>query len=166
MKIKLLYVLALVLLAACSVPKYTYNFDYYNYNAGKNKSQIVKEVATTVTTPDVMAANELVASAGNAPVIFKKQEATIEVKKTYVQMTKSERKDLRKELKSKVKAYVKEKREVEHANAIGDADLKLAAIFGAVGIVGLIIGGQVFYIIGAIALIIGVVFFVKWLMRQ
>lgn len=47
-----------------------------------------------------------------------------------------------------------------------DNDLKLAAIFGAVGIVALIISGDVFYIIGGIALIIGVVFFVKWLVRQ
>ena len=44
----------------------------------------------------------------------------------------------------------------------------LAAVFGAVGIVGLIIGTgtNVFSFIGGIALIIGVVFFVKWLVRQ
>ncbi len=47
-----------------------------------------------------------------------------------------------------------------------DEDLKLATIFGAVGITGLIIGGNVFNIIGAIALVIGVVFFVKWIIRQ
>jgi hypothetical protein len=49
-----------------------------------------------------------------------------------------------------------------------DNDLKLAAIFGAVGIVGLMLGGatDVFWIIGGIALLVGVVFLVKWLVRQ
>ncbi len=47
-----------------------------------------------------------------------------------------------------------------------DKDLKLAAIFGAVGIVALLIGGDVFWVIGGIALLIGVVFFVMWLARQ
>jgi hypothetical protein len=46
-----------------------------------------------------------------------------------------------------------------------DHDLKLAAIFGAVGIVGLLITG-VFYYIGAIMLLIGAFFLVKWIIRQ
>jgi hypothetical protein len=70
-----------------------------------------------------------------------------------------------------VKTYIKAKKsgdEVKAAEAAAamDHDLKLAAIFGAVGIVALIIGGDVFWVIGGIALIIGVVFFVLWLSRQ
>jgi hypothetical protein len=47
-----------------------------------------------------------------------------------------------------------------------DPDLKLAAIFGSIGVVALIIGGDVFAIIGGIAMIVGLVFFVRWLVRQ
>jgi hypothetical protein len=45
-------------------------------------------------------------------------------------------------------------------------DLKLAAIFGGVGLVLLIIGGDVLYVLGAIGLLIGLYFFIRWLMRQ
>jgi hypothetical protein len=77
---------------------------------------------------------------------------------------------LRHQLKRDIKAYLAAKRNfdsVKGAQASGmDHDLKLAVIFGAIGIVGLAIGGDVFYIIGGIALLIGVVFFVKWVIRQ
>jgi hypothetical protein len=165
MRNKLLFVLSLALLAACSSPKYTYNFDHYNYNAGKKKS-IASNETVVMQGPEVVQPNELVASAERVTIAAEKTEVKNEVRKTYVQMTKSERKDLRIQLKSEIKKHIKEKKDVKQATAIGDRDLKLAAIFGAVGIVGLIIGGDVFYIIGAIALIIGVVFFVKWLVRQ
>ena len=84
-------------------------------------------------------------------------------------MNKAERKQLRAEIKSVLKTQKMNKKmgiEATQASKRMDNDLKLAAIFGAVGIVALIISGQVFYIIGGIALIIGVVFFVKWLVRQ
>jgi hypothetical protein len=45
-------------------------------------------------------------------------------------------------------------------------DMKLAAIFGAVGIVLLIIGGDVLTIIGAVALLVGLYFFIRWLIHQ
>ena len=52
--------------------------------------------------------------------------------------------------------------------AIGslDYDLKMGAIFVVVGLAGLAIGGNAFQIIGGISLIIGVVFLIKWLIRQ
>jgi hypothetical protein len=45
-------------------------------------------------------------------------------------------------------------------------DVKLAAIFGVVGLVLLIIGGEVLYILGAVALLIGLYFFIRYLSRQ
>jgi predicted deacylase len=86
-------------------------------------------------------------------------------------MSRAERKEFRKEAKALIKAYIQAKKsgdEVKATEAVMamDQDLKMAAIFGAVGIVALIIGGDVFWIIGGIALIIGVVFFVLWLSRQ
>jgi Flp pilus assembly protein TadB len=107
--------------------------------------------------------------------------AVIAEGKTHEEMTQKERravtKQIKKEIKEVQKEYKKEikklkkssdKDNIEEAQAAKaiDRDLKLAAIFGAVGIVALIISGQVFWIIGGIALIIGVVFFVKWLVRQ
>jgi hypothetical protein len=87
-------------------------------------------------------------------------------------MTKVERKEvahlLKKEIRSIRKNQKKEMSIASIKSAHLDHDLKLAAIFGSVGIVGLLLGfaGQFFVVIGAIALIIGVVFFVKWLMEQ
>jgi len=89
-----------------------------------------------------------------------------DIKKTYLQMPHQERKVLRQELKKEIKNFVQPNKKQVKANAAHssgmDHDLKLAAIFGAVGFVLLFFSG----ILGAIALIIGVVFFVKWLVRQ
>lgn len=86
-------------------------------------------------------------------------------------LTREEKKELRKEAVKQIKAYTKAVKQGDKAMAAEmrqamDSDLKMAAIFGAVGIVSFIIGGDVFHVIGAIAFIIGVVFFVKWLLRQ
>lgn len=88
-----------------------------------------------------------------------------------VTLTREEKKELRKEAVKQIKAYTKAVKDGDNVAATElkqamDNDLKFAAIFGAVGITALIIGGDVFYIIGGIALIIGVVFFVKWMIRQ
>lgn len=159
--------MSLALLAACSAPKYSYHFDHYNYHAGKKKS-VAAEAQVVMQGPQTIKAEELVASSESTVLPVVATEGKTEVRKTYVQMNKSERKDLRKQVKSAMKNYVKEKKDnVKAASAnTMDKDLKLAAIFGSVGIVALIIGGDVFWIIGGIALLIGVVFFVKWLMRQ
>jgi hypothetical protein len=166
MKIKLLSLFALALLASCSASKYTYNFDHYNYNSGKKKS--AKEESVTMKGPEAIKVEQLIATIEKTPVVSTKEDAKTELKKSYVEMTKKERKALRGQLKSQIKNSIKAYKEVKQAKVIGDNDLKLAAIFGAVGIVGLILGSvsQIFAIIGAIALIIGVVFFVKWLIRQ
>lgn len=156
-------------MASCSAPKYTYNFGHYNYNAGKKKSVRANEFSATdgpqAIQPEMLTAStaEIVEPAPVAEV----KVAT--VKKTYAQMTKTERKELRTYLKAETKNTIKAKKaSVESPSTTKgmDSDLKLAAVFGAVGIVALIISGQVFYIIGGIALLIGVVFFVKWLIRQ
>ena len=167
MKSTITVLLALVALASCSVPKYSYYFDHYNYNAGKKQAQPTKEIDALAMDPQL-----LTASVTEQPVVFSEvaaESATV-VKKTYLQMTKMERKTLRHHLKKEIKNNIKvlKRSGIESANASNamDHDLKLAAIFGAVGLVALIISGNVFYIIGGIALLIGVVFFVKWIIRQ
>lgn len=164
---KVLYVVIVAMVAsACSSPKYTASFNSYDKHAS-TKSSYPSE--TTVAEPVAVAQpQQLLASTSNAPVEIKNTPKE-EVRKTYIQMSKTERKALRTHLRSEIKSYVKEQKKnlsIEATQAGMDNDLKLAAIFGAVGLVAMFIGGDVFWIIGGIALIIGVVFFVKWLVRQ
>lgn len=165
---KILYLFVLGIMASCSSPKYAANFNYYKSNsgfAGGYGELKTQEMAIAPIEP-----LKLVASTDEKAMIIEEAPATVEVRKTYLQMNKTERKAVRQYLKKEMKTIAKGKK-VESVESVSSTkalehDLKLAAIFGAVGIVGLIIGGDVFYIIGAIALLIGVVFFVKWLVRQ
>ncbi|MBK5279312.1 MAG: hypothetical protein JJE09_10675 [Bacteroidia bacterium] len=169
----LFYLAAVALIASCSAPKYTYNFDHYNYNAGKKQSQPLKDILAD-ERPQEIQPEMLIASATNDMLIetialpIAETQATA-YKKTYAEMNKVERNVLRSYLKEDVKSKIQSKKEgIKSTSSTKgmDGDLKLAAIFGAVGLVALIISGEVFYIIGGIALLIGVVFFVKWLIRQ
>jgi len=163
---KIIYLLSVVLLGACSSPKYTASFNSYDTPSGHRAAKSIETPAPVINP------TELTASTSMAPVEIKKEVAPgTEVRKTYIQMSKTERKVLRNHLRSEIKTYVKDQQKKSEPNTVQathgmDNDLKLASIFGAVGIVALIIGGEVFWIIGGIALIIGVVFFVKWLVRQ
>ncbi len=97
-----------------------------------------------------------------------------QIRKAYFKMTKAERKEVRKAIKS----VLKNNAMIRPANAANsarsgrgwwqgwDQDLKLAAIFGAIGTVVFIIYTDPFWIIAAVALIIGLVFFIKWFIRQ
>jgi hypothetical protein len=158
-------ILTTAVVSACSTPKYTASFNSYEPHATKSALKPIETPLPAVNNSEVV-----LASISSAPVEIS-TNAPFVSKKTYVQMTKSERKALRNHLRSEIRSYVKERKNasIESDQSVKrgmDNDLKLAAIFGAVGIVALIISGNVFYIIGGIALIIGVVFFVKWLVRQ
>ncbi|MBX2914383.1 MAG: hypothetical protein KF856_03815 [Cyclobacteriaceae bacterium] len=164
---KLIYSLVALGAFACSGPKYTASFNNVN-------STVPYYAAQSPETPTPVNPNLLEASLSETPVIITETTVTepaakTQVTKTYLQMNKNERKQVRSEIKSILKDQKANKKMGVEASAATkgiDHDLKLAAIFGAVGLVALIISGQVFYIIGGIALIIGVVFFVKWLVRQ
>jgi hypothetical protein len=165
---RILYIIVAVLVAsACSSPKYTASFN--SWDKAVNHQAVVKSEPLAHEPMQIAQSEQLLASTSLAPVEI--AAGPTEVRKTYIQMTKQERKALRTHLRSEVKTYVKEHKknfgvESTQSTAALDNDLKLAAIFGAVGIVAMFIGGDVFYIVGAIALLVGVVFFVKWLVRQ
>jgi hypothetical protein len=169
----LLLFIAGTILYSCSTPKYTYYFDRQDYNAGKKqltKDLVENNGAIKEDMPIQLNPETLVASTEKSAGILTETN-TSDASKSYKEMTKAERKEFRKDAKALVKTYIKAKKsgdEIKAAEAAAamDHDLKLAAIFGAVGIVALIIGGDVFWVIGGIALIIGVVFFVLWLSRQ
>jgi F0F1-type ATP synthase assembly protein I len=174
MKIRLLSLACVALCAACSAPKMAYKFDYHDYNAGRKSNDVKQEVALNPgpvpVQSEALVAMEPTADKPSASIESIEKPSVIKPGKTYEEMTKKERKELRRELKKEIKSILKKKDNSTNAEAAKglDRDLKLAAIFGAVGIIGLILGGitVAFAIIGGIALIIGVVFFVKWLIRQ
>jgi hypothetical protein len=178
-----LLVAAALLFAACSAPRYAYHFDHYDYNSGRKANvpqrQHVEEaqpvsplsldestlVASTEATPITLAEPAL-----KAPVAG---EAATNLSKRYKAMTKDEKREFRRELKSQVKAYVKavkagDKGAAEKAVQVMDNDLKLAIIFGAVGLTLTLFGGvnEAFWVLGVISIVIGVVFLIKWLVRQ
>lgn len=168
MKSTLYLMSALLLAASCASPKYTYYFDHYNYGVTKNSDneKIEKKQASTTATPP----DQLLVSKSNLLVERPSNQQLTPTEKTEKPLTKSSiNKVERRELKQQIKKYIKEvkaeKVEAGKANNL-DHDLKLAAIFGSVGVVALIIGTDAFVVIGGIALIIGVVFFVTWLLRQ
>jgi hypothetical protein len=175
----LFFMAAVSIMASCSTPKYAYHFDKHDYNAGRKQVKTTTASAETIDldnkneTPFKVDPEMLTASTSKEVIAVSevKKEEVKEATKSYKEMSKAERKEFRKEAKSLMKTYIKatksgDKVKAAEAAAAMDHDLKLAAIFGAVGIVALLIGGDVFWIIGGIALIIGVVFFVMWLVRQ
>lgn len=163
---KVIGLLALAFLGSCSAPKYYANFNRPAYQVD---GHAVVAKATENTQPILVPSMQVEASLTPTPTIFAEKVA---IQKNYQQLSKIEKVQVRKMLKKEIKNIVKiQKREqtVNSTKASGiDNDLKLAAIFGAVGVVGLILGsaGQFFTIIGGIALLIGVIFFVKWIIRQ
>jgi hypothetical protein len=177
----LITLVCVLVFAACSTPKYSYHFDHYDYNSGRKQAKVSEPVNQTAPaeeqSPLALQEEALVASNTSAPVVMEEKQTVVakETKeaflKKYNAMTKSERKEFRKEVKKELKNYVKAKKSGEYTSSQAanmDRDLKLAIIFGAVGLVLTLFGGasSAFWVLGVIAIVIGVVFLVKWLMRQ
>jgi hypothetical protein len=163
---KNLLLIPFLMFISCSAPKFAANrttLDNDSVVAGSSSTNLKYQRAEE---------GEATASLKTVPFLTI-EKAKTEIKKNYFNLSKGERKEVRQLLKKEIKSIVKSQKKEMSTSATKsssiDHDLKLAAIFGAVGIVSLILGGpagQFFTVIGAIALIIGVVFFVKWLIRQ
>ena len=185
MKRKLLYLLSIALLAACSAPKYSYNFGTYDYNAGKRKAAPVEATAQQkvvqgqrqeeLTAPAEMTASVEATSSRVEKSIESSALTNVQtsLKAKYELMSKSEKKEFRKEVLHAAKNYSKAMKRGDHIAAEKavqalDHDLKLAIIFGAVGLAITLFGGlgYAFYVVGVIAFLIGLVFFIKWVLRQ
>lgn len=187
MKKYLLLMASVLLLAACSSPKYAYYFDYYDYNSGKKKvamptGELAQSlIATPELSPLQLDAKAVTASAESkikkierpamVPTISAEQKALLQQK--YSSLSRTEKKEFRKELKAEVKKIIKAKKSGESITAIADAkamdnDLKMALIFAVVAIVLSAFGGvnSIFWILGVIATVVAIVFFIKWLAEQ
>ena len=168
---------AMLILLSCSSPKYTYNFDYYDYNSGR-KELSENQSSTSLTEPLKIDKSELVATLD--PKVIASENTASSIKsdgisksKSIKDLSKAEKKELRKELINYIKNYRNNVTSVSATASVGatkalDADLKLAIIFGAIGITFSVLGGinTVFWVIGVIALIVGLVFFIRWIVNQ
>src|SRR5688500_4496999 len=123
MKKYLLLIASVLLLAACSSPKYAYYFDHYDYNSGKKKLETsnIRLAETTLPTPELspLRINEEVVTA-SAESRIKKVERTPEIveakallQRKYSSLSKTEKKEFRKEVKTVVKKMIKAKRSGE-----------------------------------------------------
>lgn len=174
------YLVALMLIiASCSSPRYSYNFDYYNYNSGRKEMRSTKSTEPLLAIeidPLKLEKNELVAAAdvdekkSDQRYVSDRTRASF---RTVKDLSKEEVKKFRSELKHYIKDHSKKMtlgKEPASVNATKqlDDDLKLAIIFGAVGITFAILGGinTVFWVIGVIGLIVGLVFFIRWISTQ
>jgi len=166
MKFNLLAFVLLLVAASCSAPKYTYNFSYYDYAAGKKKA-----VKSEMPKAEIDMST-LSAAATNAPTVFKEQATSSDVSEKFAAMNKEEQRAYKKEIKKNIKESIREIKKmdvksVQSAKAM-DNDLKMAAIFGAIGIIlGALWGvSSIIGILGTVAIIIALVFLIKWLIRQ
>lgn len=178
---------AIAMLASCSAPKYSYNFDYYDYNSGRKQAEKVlvtenttdaNALPTIEESPLVIEETSVVASAaaGKPVVTPKPTPVTAEkkvVEKKYSDLTKSEKKEFRKALKSELKKYIKARKSGDNGAVTKDTkamdyNLKMAIIFGAVAVTLSFFGGvnSVFWILSVVSLVIAVVFFIKWIAEQ
>jgi hypothetical protein len=169
----------MLILASCSSPRYSYNFDYYDYNSGRKelpKTHLNESLLATNTEPLKLGRQELLASANlderKSPQSYISEDVPASAR-TYKDLPKAEKRKFRSELKDYVKNHSKQMKsgdEVASVNATKqlDDDLKLAIIFGAIGITFAILGGinTVFWVIGVIGLIVGLVFFIRWISTQ
>ncbi len=169
MKKYILLLAPIAMLVACSSPKYTYNFDYYDYNRGKKKITQQEVIVTTERSEVIVDEKTMVASAKENDVYISKSAPVISKEEVAARIN-SLSKEEKRELKGEVKRFVKETKKENSVNGNAtkalENDVKLAAIFGSVGIVLLIIGGEVLYVLGAIALLVGLYFFIRWLIHQ
>ena len=175
---------SVLLLASCSAPKYSYYFDHYDYQSGKKKlnaekrllaaNETVTEEVATMESPLLIEKGSVTAHVGeNAVTPIKKAAPTAENKvleKKYSDLTKAEKKEFRQALKKEIKKYAKAKKagdSIKDTQTL-DHNLKMAIIFGAVALTLSFFGGvnSVFWVASVVALVIGVVFFIKWIAEQ
>jgi hypothetical protein len=169
----IIVVLSLFSLASCAPQKMTASFttagspvEYHHMNPIPTATALPEP-----STPVLLASTSKLALPPAKPNTV--QPHTVqEFKKVYLGLTKHQKKEFHRELKKELKTYVKNKNsglkvESTHSSASAvDHDLKLALIFSIIGILVLaFISGQAAVVIGSIFVVVGVVFFIKWLIE-
>lgn len=173
-----LFIAILLVISSCSISKRPYFFDHYTVTAPRGKeadsikpSDIVQAQAAHHTAK----AEVFMADAGSVVPEVKHEirSSRAAVPKAEVRAvtrsTPASAKELRRNLKE-VKKELKNKLKAETPGAVKemDYDLRMAIIFGAVGLTLSLFSGisAAFWVLGVIAIVVGVVFLVRWLLRQ
>ena len=110
------YIVGLMLfIASCSSPRYTYNFDYYDYNSGRKElpnSHVNESLLANKTEPLKLDRNQLVAAADPDNVKHSHPSSSVledasTATKAYEELSRSEKKHLRNKLKDYIKNHSK-----------------------------------------------------------
>jgi hypothetical protein len=176
---KILLLILPLFLLACSAPKYTYYFDHYDYSTGK-KSQVKNNPPDKVKESIFQLQDDLLLADGSSHIVLKDERppstslntasrsVKTETGNSVNKISKQERRDLRREIKKQLKSSNDDVRLNDNNAEAMDKDLKLAIIFGAVGLTLSLFAGvnTAFWVLGVIAIVVGVVFLIRWLLRQ
>jgi hypothetical protein len=174
MKTNLLFVLAVLFLASCSTPKYTYKFDYHDYNAGRKQKQAMKEVAANPGPVEIQPEMLVAEAPVTAPAeVDRSVTDAAPTKSAPLTLSKAERKEMIKDVKAVVKKAMALKKkgdvvETDQAAKAMDADLKMSLVFLVLSILfgALVPVVELFWIVSVAAFVVALIFFIKWLMRQ
>jgi hypothetical protein len=158
---------AALLLAACSTPKYTYHFDHYNYNSGKRGVTPKVTVESLAQEPSLILDESTLVASSNEETVYIPEAKPAMTRQEAIAKYNSLTKEEKKEVKREIKKYVKETKEIKESQGAKalSGDLKWAAIFGIVGIVLLLVLGDLFWL-GTIAILVGLFFLVRYLINH
>jgi uncharacterized membrane protein len=146
----LLTIVSLLLLAACSTPRYAYYFP--------QPPDVVNKPGAVTLTPLTPPAESSGLQAGTVvtPETRPPQgSARAAAKTTTIRSVPADERPPAMAEDYPAASVIKE-----------NPELKRSAIFTAAGLVALIIGGNVFWVVGSLCLMIGLIFAIKWLLRK
>ena len=164
---------AVALLWSCASPRHQYVFDRYDYNSGR------KNIPATELPGQPLSDNllrlppeNLSASTADVPDV-EPAEAFPTVSHAKETMSGSEERTVRKALRKEIRETIRNLRSHHDGERIGetkalDNDLKMSIIFGAIGFTLVVLGGlnTIFWVLGIVGLVVGLVFFIKWIQTQ
>ena len=168
MKTRLFALLVLVVAASCSAPKQIFPFGYYDYEAGRKSAQKEQGVASAEVAKEITQVEQ--------PATFTETTAFNKAKNgssDAAALTKTEKRAYGQEIKKEIKTAWREVKKVNSVKEVRSAksmdnDLKMAAIFGAIGLgLGLLFGvSEIIGFIGFVAIVVALFFLIRWLLRQ
>jgi hypothetical protein len=182
---RILLVLLPALLCACSSPRYSYYFDSYDYSEGRKpqivqlkeknnfaehrESDLMADASKRIVLEDRSVITPLPSGVNDAETFTGKDEhQNIE---SLSKFSRKERREFIRDLKDAIRESKKNSHQTDVAPdeiKVMDKDLKMAIIFGAVGLTLSLFTGvnAAFGVLGVVAIVVGVVFLVRWLIRQ
>lgn len=151
----------LLILTSCSAPRYTYYFDQQHYPPRNEKT--VEKVDNLLLPPNYQILT--MATSGEIEII---PVHTMELQnESKITVLKIPAPGWNEKVEVAGKGNLQKRVSGLRATAAPmEKDLKRSIIFGASGIVALILGGSFLWVLGSLSLLIGLIFLIKWTMRR